>query len=358
MSHRSITPDSIQHSLLGLVSAGQISVMPDYFIDRFVRIQTVDELMAAVKTKAVEGGGGSIRGVSQSEVKGGNAVNLAYSLGKFGASVNLTTIADSLPARILLATFEQLPNVKVDVVSGRAGFTVALEFVEGQKHVNVMVSDVGDLASFDGSSISDASWKRIEASKFVCVVNWAANSKGSELCELVFSRAKERGAKTFFDPADLSGMAENIQKMKRNVFGKGLVDKVSMNENEARVLSGALASYVLPQDYSRTELQQAAALISDATHSTVDLHTRLMSLTCTGKECVVVPCHRVEQKIVTGAGDIWDAADIVGHILGWSPEQRLGFANASAGLYVSRENAEPPSTDEVLNFLERHDSHY
>ena len=332
--------------------------MPDYFLDRFVRIHSVDELMAAIKKKASEGGGGSIRGFSQSEVKGGNAVNLAYSLGKFGACVNLIAIADSFSERTLLATFDRMHNVKVDIVKGRAGFTVALEFIEGKKHVNVMVSDVGDLAHFDGSSISDPSWNRIDASKFVCVVNWAANNSGSELCERVFSRAKMHGSKTFFDPADLSGMLENIHKMKRIVFDKGLVDKMSINENEARVLSNALSSYVLPRDYSAAELEKVARLISEATHSVVDLHTSTMSISCLGSDCVIVPCQSVRQKTVTGAGDVWDSADVIGHLLDWSPEQRLNFANAAAGLYVSRESAEPPSLDEVLDFIDTHDSIY
>lgn len=348
----------IEGSLLGLDSAGQVSVMPDYFLDRFVRIHSADELIAAIKKKALEGGGGSIRGYVQNEVKGGNAVNLAYSLGKFGASVNLIAIADSLPERALLATFDRMHNVKVDIVKGRAGFTVALEFMEGKKHVNVMVSDVGDLAHFDGSSISDMSWNRIDASKFVCVVNWAANNSGSELCERVFSRAKIHGSKTFFDPADLSGMLENILKMKRIVFDKGLVDKMSINENEARILSNALSSYVLPQDYSTTELKQAARLISDATQSVVDLHARTMSISCIGNDCAIVPCHTVDQKTVTGAGDVWDSADVIGYLLDWSPEQRLNFANAAAGLYVSRESAEPPSIREVLDLLGTLDSFY
>ncbi|MGI0080482.1 MAG: hypothetical protein ACRECH_12765, partial [Nitrososphaerales archaeon] len=254
MSSQSEPLYNIEQSLKRLADTGQVSVMPDYFMDRFVRVRTLDELTEAIKRKTAEGGGGSIRGINQSEVKGGNAVNLAFSLGKFGANVNLIAIADSLPARTLLAIFEQMHNVNVDIVKGRAGFTVALEFLEAGKHVNVMVSDVGDLADFDGSSISDLSWKRIEASKFVCVVNWAANGKGSELCERVFSRSKNNGARTFFDPADLSGMAESIYKMKRMIFDKGLVDSMSINENEARVVSGVLSNYVLPQDYSKAEL--------------------------------------------------------------------------------------------------------
>ncbi len=348
----------IAQSLSGLGSAGQVSVMPDYFVDRFVRINTIDEFVAAIRKKSLEGGGGSIRGVKQIEVKGGNAVNLAYSLGKFGTRVHLVAIADSLPANMLLATFAHLKNVKTDVVKGKAGFTIALEFVEGKRHVNVMASDVGDLAEFDGSMIESSSWKSMESARIVCVVNWAANKHANTLCERVFSFAKENGAETFLDPADISGMEENIRKLKKEVFDKGLLDKMSINENEARVLGNALCGIVLPHEYSEADLRKVARAISDSSNSMVDLHTGARSITCLGNDCTVVPSHNVTQKTVTGAGDVWDAADVVGHLLGWDPVLRLMFANAAAGLFVSRENPEPPCLEEVLEFLEINDSNY
>src|SRR5579875_2001529 len=118
----------IKSSLQRLPSAGTVSVMPDYFVDRFVRIQSVEDLIKMVNKKSAESGGGSIRGISQLEVKGGNAVNLAYALGKFGAIVHLITIADSIPARALVAAFAEMPNVKLDIIRGKAGYTIALEF--------------------------------------------------------------------------------------------------------------------------------------------------------------------------------------------------------------------------------------
>ncbi|MDA4131392.1 MAG: hypothetical protein OK457_11530, partial [Thaumarchaeota archaeon] len=79
-------------------TSGTVTVLPDYFVDRFLRLNSFKELASAITTKGIEGGGGSIRGTRQSEVKGGNAVNLAFALGSIGISVNLITIADSLPA--------------------------------------------------------------------------------------------------------------------------------------------------------------------------------------------------------------------------------------------------------------------
>jgi ribokinase len=356
--NRSNSIESIKRSLPSLSSSGNIAVMPDYFVDRFVRFNSIDDLVIAIKRKSYESGGGSIREVSQSEVKGGNAVNLAYSLGKFGASVHLIAIASSLPEQTLRATFANFENVTTDIIKGRSGFTVALEFLEGARHVNVMVSDVGDLEYFDGSNIAESSWARIESSRLVCVVNWAANKQGTALCQKVFSRAKASGSETFLDPADVSGLEEGIRSLKKEIFDKDLVDRFSLNENEARILAKALCSFELPFDFSEMEIQKVTRLISDVTRCEVDLHTRALSVSCRGSDCVSVPTHKVIQKTVTGAGDVWDASDIVGHMLHWDPSQRLLFANAAAGLYVSREDAQAPTFEEVIRFLESHDELY
>jgi ribokinase len=345
-------------SLSALPNSGTISVLPDYFVDRFVEIQSIDDLITAIKRKSLEAGGGSLRGIPQSEVKGGNAVNLAYALGKFGARVNLLAIAEGLSAESLRSTFQPFPNVHLDTIKGKNGFTIALEFFEHGRHVNLMISDTGALAEFDGSSIPDNALSLISSAKIVSIVNWAANKKGNDLCSKVYSIAKQQGALTFFDPADVAELSHKIPELKTMVFDRGLIDYVSLNDNELRILCKTLSNYILPQNYSEGDLERGIKLFSDVSNARVDLHTRNMSLTCKSNDCFLVHCHKVNQKIVTGAGDVWDAADIVGHLLSWDSEWRLRFANAAAGLYVSREEPEPPSLEQVLNFIGMHDQFY
>ena len=200
--------ERIQAALAKVTNSGTITVLPDYFVDRFVRIENFGELARAIEGKGREGGGGSIRGVRQSEVKGGNAVNLAYALGSLGVNANLITIANSLPAEMLRSTFRKLSKVNLDIIEGDPGFTVALEFKKGKRIVNVMVSDAGDLKDFDSSRIQDGHWRRIADSDYVGLVNWGSIKKGSELAESIFTFAKKSGTKTFFDPADVSEKAE------------------------------------------------------------------------------------------------------------------------------------------------------
>jgi ribokinase len=242
-----------------------------------------------------------------------------------------------------------MKRIDVHIVDGKCGYTVALEYEEEGRHVNVMLSDTGDLRDFDGSKI--AQWDAIADSKIVAVLNWAANGSGNKLCERVFSFAHERNTKTFFDPADVSEVTDRLPEFKSKILDSQLANILSLNDNETRSLCKSLCSYTLPESYSEADLRIAAVKISDISGATVDIHTRNFSVSCeNGKNCTTVPCHKVEQIIVTGAGDVWDSADLVGHLIESEPADRLSFANAAAGLYVSRLPAMPPTFAETLDF--------
>jgi ribokinase len=330
--------------------------MPDFFLDRFVRINSVDELASMMKRKSRVSGGGSIRGIEQFETKGGNAVNLGYALARFGSKVSVITIADSTSEKLLRGLFHEYPSADVQVVRGKPGFTVAFEFKEGDRNVNVMVSDIGGVLEFGPEMLGTGQWKEISKSSVVCVVNWSANKKSNELCEAVFSSARRAKAKTFFDPADLAGETDRLAEFKRKVLDRNLVDVISLNENEARIIGKTLCNYSLPAHCSQAELKKAVALLANRLGTTVDLHTKQISFSSSEGSVTSVRCHKVDQRIVTGAGDVWDAADLVGYQCRISAEDRLALANAAAGLYVSRDTAECPSMQEVLAFLEAEDS--
>lgn len=332
-------------------------MLPDYFVDRLVRFDSLDTLITEIRKKSSESGGGSVRGIRQTEVKGGNAANLAYALGVFGSNVHLTAIANSLPAETLKITFAQFSNVSLEIIPGAAGYTTAFEFREKDHHVNVMVSDVGDLKSFDGSMLSKISLDNFAKSKIVAIVNWSANRKGNDLCLNVFSHAKRNGVKTFFDPADVSGQKDLLPTLKREVFDRDLIDYVSLNENEARIMSKVLFSHVLPSNYTHSDLVKTALKLADGTGSTIDLHTRSVTITATNSLATSISCHKVEQRTVTGAGDVWGAANIACYLVDLSSEDRLYFANSAAGLYVSRESAATPTLNEIFKFMKTRPSH-
>jgi ribokinase len=81
----------------------------------------------------------------------------------------------------------------------------------------------------------------------------------------------------------------------------------------------------------------------------IDLHTINGAAWSNGKETDYVNTFKVEPRRATGAGDCWNAADIVGHLAGLDPRERLTFANAYASSYAQNIYAELNTTFEFLN---------
>jgi ribokinase len=68
--------------------------------------------------------------------------------------------------------------------------------------------------------------------------------------------------------------------------------------------------------------------------------------------CTTYQTFKVEPRRATGAGDCWNAADIVGHLAGLDSGERLTFANVYASSYVQNIYAEPPTMKETFEFLD------
>jgi sugar/nucleoside kinase (ribokinase family) len=336
-----------------LEEAKPVIILPDYFVDRFVRISNLKELYMGMKATTARGGG-SLRISQQSETKGGNAVNLGFALAALGARVGVFAICSGVAEFFLRSMSSPVENLELTTIKGKPGYTVAFEFQDKGKHVNVMLSDVGDLKYFGGEILTEEHWQKISKGSILAVVNYGANLHGNSLVERCFGFAKNHQMKTFFDPADISGREEDLVSLKKTVFDKALADFVSLNDNETRVLCSALGfRNALPNNFDSSDIKRCAVLLSQITGGWVDIHTRLASCSAFGKEAYAARCKKVNQKTVTGAGDVWAAADICGYLSNLNPEVRLNFANAAGGIYVSQENAEAPDLKDVLDYLEQ-----
>ena len=70
-----------------------IVVMHDFFLDRIIKLKSREGFIDTL-TEKTKFGGGSIRGIPTVDIKGGNAVNIAYCLARLGVKVTLFTISD------------------------------------------------------------------------------------------------------------------------------------------------------------------------------------------------------------------------------------------------------------------------
>ncbi len=330
---------------------GSVVVMPDFFVDRIIRLESREKLCSMLEEKA-KFGGGSIRGIPTSDIKGGNAVNVAYALAKLGVRVTLFTVADEMGAAMLRQVFSKFGDkVTLRISNGRHGFTTSFEFPGENGSANVMVSDIGDNANFGPDRISSSEDAAIlKNADAAMVVNWASNLKGTELAEQAFKSSPS--GFHFIDPADIDTRKQDfLDSLKRL---SGITDCLSINENECNSISNALGTgSLLGPSYSQDEVKAAARKISEKIGISTDLHTRTGAAWSNGKETEFAHAIKVEPKILTGAGDVWDAADILGYLAGLDPGERLLFANACASLYVRDASAEPPAMNKVFELIER-----
>jgi ribokinase len=334
-----------------------ITVMPDFFIDRIIRLKSKQEFFDRLDEKS-RVGGGSIRDVSTVDTKGGNAVNIAYCLAKLGMKISLFTIADDIGTSILKHVFSKFEEHKVDlrITNGRHGRTTAFEFMSGgssNSKVNIMVSDVGEIANFGPDRItSEEDLSMLRNSDGVMVVNWGSNLRGTQLVEHVFKNSPK--ALHFIDPADIEYRKSDFLSTLRE--NSQFIDILSLNENECNSLSSAIGSAPLIPSfdtYTADDVKNAAKILAEKIGISIDLHTRRGAAWSNGDEILFVHPIQVEPKTLTGAGDSWDAADITGYLAGLEPKERLLFSNACASLYVRNPYGEPPTMTEVADLLDR-----
>jgi ribokinase len=341
----------IIEKLRHLSTIGSIVVMHDFFADRIIRLDSKEDLYDMLNEKA-KVGGGSIRGIPTTDVKGGNAVNVAYCLAKLGARVALFTISDELGTTMIRQAFSQFGDkVTLRIANGRTGRTTSFEFPYEDTPVNVMVSDVGDNQSFGPENISSEVDKTIlKNADGVMILNWATNLKGNELTEFAFKNSSR--AFHFLDPADMETRKYDFRDSLAKLAS--YIDCLSINENECNSLTDSLGfGRQLGPIYTADDVKEVTRRISETIGISIDLHTKIGAAWSNGKENTFVHAIKVDAKRLTGAGDTWDAADIVGYLTGLHPQERLLFANCCASLYIRDLNGEPPSMNKAFEMIER-----
>jgi sugar/nucleoside kinase (ribokinase family) len=310
--------------------------MHDFFVDRFVMAGSLSRFARSVITKAGQGGGG-IHGISQQDLRGGNAVNLAHALASLGLRTLLISHSDVSHERLLREPFEGL-NAEVRVKSRPPGLTVALE-----GEVNVMLGHGGGAADFGPDLLDEGDWKALAGAGVVCSVNWAANKSGTPLLSTLRSRLGSQKT-IFFDPADFRDRLGEFTALLALIRRKRLVDWMSLNELEA--LEAARVLHL-----AATGPREACAAVAERLQVCLDVHTAKESFSSKGDDTVAVQTKRVRPRRLTGAGDVWDAATIYGRVKKFSDQERLRFANSAAGLYLTGDTPSPPSLRDVLDAL-------
>jgi sugar/nucleoside kinase (ribokinase family) len=332
-------------------------VMPDFFLDRLINLNCDEPRFFSMVADVANRKGGSIDLVAQTDIRGGNAVNTASALAALG--VKATPIVCTNKLGLQQINF-YLKQYRVDTshikLSTKASLTTALELKTENGKVNVMLRDLGSLADFGPSNLTDDDYKLIEDADYVCLFNWAGTRKfGTELAQTVFHRTKAKGkAKTYYDTADPTPNRDKTPELMKKVLKTQQVDILSLNENEA-ISYAALLSNEMNNHHRKLHFDElsmeSARVLAKHLQTRIDLHTTSFSATFTKKTEVVVSAFKVNPLRATGAGDAWNAGNILGDGNELSDECRLVLANAVAAYYLADPESKHPTRRKLAKFI-------
>lgn len=338
----------------------RVVVMPDFFLDRLVTYDGDSEEFARAIAETSKRKGGSLHGIKQMELRGGNAANTAAALAMLGAQVSPIINTSHLGFHLLKFYLEPL-GVDLSHVKTRGdlALTTALELQHKEKSVNVMMSTLGSLPDFGIDSLTQEDFEALRQAEYVCVFHWACTRRfGTKLAKEVFRYVKEEGkGKTYYDTSDPTPNAEGISDLVDRVLLGRHIDVLSVNENEAFSYAAQLSesANVLRQGLKPEELAiECARTLAKHLSARVDLHTTTFAGSFTQKGEVVVPAFKVHVLRSTGAGDSWNAGNIFGDALNLPHASRLALANAIAAYYVSSPLAEHPTLPQLAKFCSKH----
>lgn len=349
----------LQRFLKSEIEEFSVVVMPDFFLDRLVSLNCDVKAFSEILGNSVRRKGGSIDGIEQVDLKGGNAINTASAL--TALDVKVTPIVCTGELGLKLIRFH-LKSWKVDLshvkIFDNASITTAIELENEKGKVNVMLRDVGALADFGPHHLNNEDFEAIENADYVCVFNWAGTRHfGTELAETVFRHVKNVGkGKTYCDTADPTTNEKKIPKLMKNVLQSKHVDILSLNENEAICFASQLNDKIekLAKASKLDDLaRESARILASHLSARIDLHTATFSATFTKKSEIIVPTFKVPVLRVTGAGDAWNAGNILGDAYELSDKLRLALANAVAAYYISNPKGKHPTRKKLVQFIER-----
>jgi ribokinase len=351
--------EELKNFLKSEIKELNVVVMPDFCLDRLINLQwDVETTFENIKGVA-ERKGGNIDGIEQVDVRGGNAINTASALARLGVNVTPIVCTDKLGLKIIKFHIRsKRVNFSHMKILGKSSITTAMEFKVKDGRVNVMLRDVGALANFGPYHLTDEDFSVIENADYVCLFNWVGTRRfGTELAETVFRRVKTRGkGKTYYDTADPSPNREKIPELVKKVLQGKHLDILSVNENEAVCYASQISDKMekLRKSLRFDELaMEAARILASQLSARIDLHATEFSATFTKKGRTVVPAFKVPVLRATGAGDAWNAGNILGDAHGLSDSCRLALANAVAACYLSDSSGMHPTRKQLIKFLQK-----
>ncbi|MGD0994501.1 MAG: PfkB family carbohydrate kinase [Candidatus Bathyarchaeia archaeon] len=360
--YNSASKRELQSFLMEKPKECKVAVLPDFFLDRLISLNWNSSEFSGLISDVAKRKGGSIDGIPQTDLRGGNAINVASALANLGAEVTPIVCTSEYGMQQVRYHFRDIALDTSHIkVHDKASITTALEFKNKNGKTNVMLRDLGALSDFGPANLNESDYALMENADYTCLFNWAGTLKfGTALAQAVFGRTKTKGkGKTYYDTADPTPNSGAIAELMEKVLKSNQVDILSLNENEAIIYASLLDKTLddKKEHFAFAELaMEAARVLAQHLPARIDLHTTVFSATLKGKTETAVPTFKVKVLRATGAGDAWNAGNILGDRNGLSDECRLMLANAVSACYLSDPAGNHPSQSKLLKFILKSDS--
>jgi sugar/nucleoside kinase (ribokinase family) len=321
-----------------------VVLLPDFFLDHFVYFDSVENACQGIQQIATQGGGNK-PGIIQRIQQGGNAANTVLGLARLGMSSHLICRTNSFGFH-LLQYFLGKNGVDLSGVHSDGALAITTVFEFQNPPANVMIGDPGSVATFSFDQLNEHDHELIASASLVGVTNWNLNGFGTDLACQVFEQAKKAKVKTFFDSGDPSPRVQEIPQLMEKVLQNPQMERFGLNENELRYYSKSSCT-------TQVEMMTALESLKKDIPARLDFHTAIFSASAqnTVTKVPTIPISKVYRS--TGAGDIWNAANIFADLLEWDTDERLLFANIVAGQYISSPETLPPTLDMIINFIKK-----
>ncbi len=280
-----------------------ITVLPDIFIDVIVRDYKLNKKEGNIWTK--------------NYIKlGGNATNFSIALAKLGIEHNLIVFTGKI-GEILIKEYIEKNKLPINlfVTKTEDSVTVALE----SEDKNIMLTDPKGIQI--GSNEIKIYENILKHSDYIVFGNWNNNEKSNDLLEYIL---RETNAKVYLDVGDLTVAKNRVKDLVRIINEYG-VWVLSLNENELNFLSKFF-------EINGSITDKAKELFKKLNLEHLDIHTS--DFTYTLPDDIIINVKKERPKVITGAGDTWNAANFYGYIKNFNPKDRLSFANEIAKKYI------------------------
>jgi sugar/nucleoside kinase (ribokinase family) len=330
----------------------EAAVLPDFFLDRLISLNWETPEFSKIMQDVVNRKGGSIDGIPQLDINGGNAINVASALSALQVKVTPIVCTSKFGLNKIQYYLKGTVDTSHIKICSKPSITTAMEFRKGEEKVNVMLRDLGGLANFGPKDLTENDYSLIENVDYVCLFNWAGTLNfGTELAQGVFGRAKNI---TYFDTADPTPNFREMSGLMATVLKSNQVDIFSLNENEAATYAGMLDNTIKERKGKGVSAElalESARVLAKNLSARIDLHTTEFSATVTRKAETMVPSFKIQVQRATGAGDAWNAGNILGDGNHLTDECRLMLANAVSACYLSSPDGTHPTKAKLVQFL-------